>query len=119
MRQDQIKYARERITAIRDERLEAAKKSCVVTPKTLTNAEKAKAIRTGDACLKLPIKLTATLEASYDFGDVPSNPVLNNDAYTKKAAPIRRRAAEIMDLLMLGDAAKALAAVQAYCKEKE
>ena len=116
MRQDQIKYARERITAVREARLDEAKNRCTVAQTVLSDSQKIRAIRDGEAYLKSSVKASDTIGTAFNFTNVTKVATLDGDAYKKLADPIRKKAAEALDQLILGNGEDALKLINAFLK---
>ena len=115
-------YAMDRVKGISQDKIGAIREVMPVTkPPILTYGEALKLIKAGK--IKLRVKPARTLHYSDDFRNVFSfdsrhdfngRETIDEKAFEKKAAPIRKERQRIQDQIMLGDAEKALKLIEAF-----
>lgn len=116
MKQDQQRYAMERISKAVDAKIAACKARHMKPGNQPTTQEKLRAIRDGDAALRRHALLSWKLDDAFDFSELTRPDALDVKPFEREAASIRERAAKIKDEIMLGDSQKAIKLIREFCK---
>ncbi|KKM86002.1 hypothetical protein LCGC14_1283340 [marine sediment metagenome] len=124
MKPAEQKYAMERVRDIGNHKINAIRRAMpLLKPKTLTYSQVLKLIKSGKVKLKFRAgKILDSYDRFNDAFDVTGRHIYGSqeeydqEVFNRKADPIRKEIRRIQDQIMLGDAEKALALIEAFAK---
>ena len=120
MNQQQRKYALERVTTIKQQKIQGAKDKYITKGNRLSGTERLKALKAGEFTVNPKVRSITDYQDIHSvlIFDGESETVENTEALSKAKTTLESEANKVADQIMLGDAQAALRLIEAFSSKE-